>query len=119
MTAPAEHSAATQAPDRSRRALHIILGAYLATAVVVAVQRTVLSRENNFWIFRAAFEHLRSGVDLYAAYPEIHTDLFKYSPTFAFLFGPFAAAPGTVGYALWAGVCAWSVWFGVPIQSKR
>lgn len=96
-----------------RRTLEIILAVYLATAVVVAIQRTVLSRENNFWIFRAAFEHLRSGADLYAAYPELHTDFFKYSPTFAFLFAPFALLPPTVGYALWAGVCAFTVWLGV------
>lgn len=105
------------APDpkaaAQRRTLNIILGVYLATAVIVAIQRTVLSRENNFWIFRAAFEHLRSGADLYAAYPELHTDFFKYSPTFAFLFAPFALLPPTLGYALWAGVCATIVWLGV------
>jgi hypothetical protein len=98
---------------RAARALKILLGVYLATAVLVAVQRTILSRENNFWIFRAAFEHLRTGQDLYAAYPDIHADFFKYSPTFALLFGPFALLPVTVGYALWAVVCALSVWYGV------
>ena len=99
--------------DAQRRTLQIILGVYLTTAIIVAIQRTVLSRENNFWIFRAAFDHLRAGVDMYAAYPELHTDFFKYSPTFAFLFAPFALLPPTVGYALWAGVCALAVWFGV------
>ena len=95
------------------RALRVMLGVYLATAVIVAIQRTVLSRENNFWIFREAFAHLRNGSDLYAAYPDIHTDFFKYSPTFALLFGPFAVMPVTVGYALWAGICAFAVWYGV------
>jgi hypothetical protein len=98
---------------KAARALRIILGVYLATAVLVAVQRTVLSRENNFWIFREAFRHLRTGADLYAAYPEAHADLFKYSPTFALLFAPFALLPPTVGYALWAAACAFAVWFGV------
>jgi hypothetical protein len=100
-------------PTSVTRPLRILLGVYLATAVAVAIQRTILSRENNFWIFRAAFEHLRSGKDLYAAYPEIHTDFFKYSPTFALLFGPFAITPITVGYALWAALCALAVWYGV------
>jgi hypothetical protein len=100
-------------PAAPRRTLRIILGVYLATAVLVAIQRTVLSRENNFWIFRTAFDHLRSGADLYAAYPELHADFFKYSPTFAFLFAPFALLPPTVGYALWAGACAFAVWLGV------
>jgi hypothetical protein len=91
----------------------MLLGVYLATAVLVAIQRTVLSRENNFWIFRAAFEHLRAGQDLYATYPDVHADVFKYSPTFALLFGPFAVLPVTVGYALWAGLCAFLVWWGI------
>jgi hypothetical protein len=99
--------------SRAERALRWIAVLYLATAVLVAVQRTVLSRENNFFIFRAAFEHLRSGADLYAAYPDLHADFFKYSPTFALLFGPFAVFPPTVGFALWAGVCAFAVWLGV------
>jgi len=99
--------------DKSARALRILLGTYLVTAVLVAVQRTVLSRENNFWIFRAAFVHLRSGTDLYAAYPELHTDFFKYSPTFALVFAPFALLPPVVGYALWAALGAMAVWAGV------
>lgn len=99
--------------DTSARALRILLGTYLVTAVLVAVQRTVLSRENNFWIFRAAFVHLRSGVDLYAAYPELHADFYKYSPTFALVFAPFALLPPVVGYALWATLGAMAVWAGV------
>ncbi len=110
MTPP---TAPAPTPAAPRRTLQIILAVYLVTAVLVAIQRTVLSRENNFWIFRAAFDHLRSGADLYAAYPELHADFFKYSPTFAFLFAPFAVLPPTAGYALWAGVCAFVVWLGV------
>lgn len=109
MTSPASSPSST----KDQRALRIILGVYLATAVAVAIQRTMLSRENNFWIFRAAFDHLRSGADLYAAYPDVHADFFKYSPTFALLFGPFAILPVTVGYVLWAAVCAGAVWYGV------
>lgn len=104
----------TQPPAaRDRRALGVLLALYIATAVLVAIQRTVLSRENNFWIFRTAFEHLRAGADLYAAYPEIHSDFFKYSPTFALLFGPFAVLPPTAGYVLWATTCAITVWMGL------
>ncbi|MCC7194905.1 MAG: DUF2029 domain-containing protein [Gemmatimonadaceae bacterium] len=98
---------------RPTTALRITLAAYIATSVAVAIQRTVFSRENNFWIFRAAFAHLREGADLYAAYPEIHSDFFKYSPTFAFLFAPFALLPPVVGYALWASACAFAVWVGI------
>ena len=110
MTRPLSKSARAK---KAVRALRILLGVYLLTAVFVAVQRTLLSRENNFWIFQAAFEHLRSGADLYAAYPEIHADFFKYSPTFALLFAPFALLPTTAGYALWAAACATVVWVSV------
>ncbi len=96
--------------ERNRR---IICALYLVAAVIVAYQRTVLSRENNFVIFRAAFDHLMAGQDLYAAWPALHTDFFKYSPTFAFLFGPFALVPVTAGYALWAATCATAVFAGV------
>ena len=44
---------------------------------------------------RAALLHLMAGQDLYAAYPALHPDFFKYSPTFAFLFAPFAVLPLT------------------------
>jgi hypothetical protein len=94
------------------RALRVALVAYALTAVLVAVQRTILSRENNYWIFTAAFRHLRSGQDLYAAYPDLHSDFFKYSPTFALLFGPFALLPDTLGYAGWALACAGVVYWG-------
>jgi len=100
-------------PASTPRSLQLTLVLYLLSAVLIAVQRTVLSRENNFWIFRTASEHLRSGADLYAAYPGLHADFFKYSPTFAFFFAPFAALPPVVGYALWACTCAFAVWAGV------
>ena len=95
---------------RARRCLLVL---YLASAVGVAVQRSFYSTENNFLIFRAAFVHLTSGQDLYAAYPALHADFFKYSPTFALLFAPFALLPLVPGYILWAVACASAVFFGI------
>jgi hypothetical protein len=90
----------------------VLLVIYGVAALAVAYQRTVLSRENNFVIFRGAFDHLIAGQDLYAAWPALHEDFFKYSPTFAFLFAPFAMLPSTLGYMLWALVCAGAVCWG-------
>ncbi len=90
-----------------------LLVLYLASAVAVGLQRTLLSSENNFLIFRAAFHHLVAGQDLYAAYPGVHADFYKYSPTFAFLFAPFALLPLVPGYVLWAATCAYAVYAGV------
>jgi hypothetical protein len=56
---------------------------------------------NNFLIFRAAFDHLVAGVDLYASHPAEHDDLFKYSPTFALAFGPFSVLPYAPALLAW------------------
>lgn len=55
----------------------------------------------NFEIFRTAARHLVSGQDLYAEYPAEHTDRFKYSPTFALLFQPFAWLPWPLALLCW------------------
>ena len=86
---------------------------YLASALAVAVQRTLFSPENNFMILRTASKHLITGQDLYAAYPEIHADFFKYSPTFALLWEPFAAMQPVAGYMLWALACVSALYFGI------
>ncbi len=106
VTAPAEQPA-------SRRALWGMLTLYAVSAIAVAIQRTVASPENNFVIFRTAFAHLMTGQNLYDAYPAIHSDFFKYSPTFAFLFAPFALLPLVPGYVVWALVCSGTVYAGI------
>src|SRR5450432_4041584 len=52
-----------------------------------------------FWIFRASFWHLIRGQNLYAHYG--NHDLFKYSPTAALLFAPFAIPPFALGLLIW------------------
>ena len=56
---------------------------------------------NNYIIFKQSFFHLVEGHDLYTLYPQEHWDLYKYSPTFALLFGAFAELPDFVGLLLW------------------
>ncbi len=101
-------------PPAAIRALRWLLALYLATAVAAALQRTLFPPpENNILIFRAAFRHLIAGQNLYAAYPAMYTDYFKYSPTFALLFAPFALLPLVPGYVLWALVSAGAVFAGL------
>ena len=59
------------------------------------------AQSNNYQIFRESFVHLVQGTNLYAQYPLTQFDLFKYSPTFALLFAPFAILPYSVGLLLW------------------
>ncbi|MEA3246724.1 MAG: glycosyltransferase family 87 protein, partial [Gemmatimonadota bacterium] len=90
----------------SRHAQRLIFGLYLVLAVVATVQRGVLTdRHATFPIFRQSFVHLSAGADLYATYPAEQgtedRDRFKYSPTAALFFAPFALLPLLAGLALW------------------
>lgn len=69
----------------------------MASATQICVDR----RCNNFLIFRSAFEHLLAGRDMYVLYPAEHADLYKYSPTFALFFAPFARLPFDVALLGW------------------
>jgi Glycosyltransferase family 87 len=73
---------------------------------------------NNFIIYRTASGNLLAGRDLYLAYPARHFDLFKYSPTFALIFLPFAALPMLPALLLWNVFCtalfAWAVAAAIP-----
>lgn len=99
-------------PGRIRSiAPRALAGLWIAAVIVVSVQATA-QHNNNFEIFRTAWLDLLAGRDLYAPSPR-HTDLFKYTPSFALLFAPFAVVPFGVGVFLWnaanAGALYWSL----------
>ena len=80
---------------------------YVATAGLVTLQRGVAdSPHTTFRIFRQSFWHLLAGRNLYAAYPAEQgaapADLFKYSPTAALLYAPFAIPPYGVALFAWS-----------------
>ena len=80
-----------------------LLAIYIVTIIVVAIGKAYGHRgpDNNFLIFRWSFLNLASGHDMYAAQPQHHADLYKYSPSFALLFAPFALIPFSISLALW------------------
>jgi hypothetical protein len=109
------------------RLRRLLLALYLATAAADAAgkalaanpafNRAVMQRvrgtsademreaarpSGNFEIFRLASRHLVKDTDLYALYPEEHSDRFKYSPTFALLFAPFAWLWWPLALFLWS-----------------
>jgi hypothetical protein len=111
------------APDRTR-AIALFIAVLWAGAVVAAtVQQGLLHQNNNFLIFRAASVHLLHGQDLYTAYPALHFDFYKYSPTFALLFLPFALPPLWLGMLLWNTLNAGSLYFAMgtvlPLRSAN
>ena len=85
----------------SRRAELLVAALWMLAVVAASVQQSVLHQNNNFLIFRAAALHLLHGQDLYAAYPSLHFDFYKYSPTFALLFLPLAVLPIALAMLLW------------------
>ena len=84
-------------------------------AVGASVHRYILGPEHygNYLIFKNSFYHLLSGKDLYAFYPELHIDLFKYSPTFAALFSPFTFLPDYIGLVGWNLLNAMALFFAI------
>ncbi len=67
------------------------------------------TRYNNYIIFKQSFFHLIQNKDLFILYPQEHWDLYKYSPSFALLFAPFALMPDLVGLMLWNAVNAFAI----------
>lgn len=76
---------------------------YAATGLMVfalTAQRSFFPHLHwTFLIFHASFWHLIHQQNLYISYA--HQDLFKYSPTAALLFAPFAVPPFALGLLLW------------------
>lgn len=74
---------------------------------------------NNYVIFKQSFFHLIHHQSLYVLYPHEHWDLFKYSPTFALLFGAWAMLPDAVGLLLWNVLNALVWWKGIRVWQQN
>ncbi len=86
---------------------------WIVAVIAATAQQGLAHQNNNYLIFRAASLHLVHGQDLYAAYPALHFDFFKYSPTFALLFLPFALLPFALSMLLWNALNAGALWIGI------
>jgi hypothetical protein len=100
-----------------RRALYAL---YAITVLFVTWQRGFSTHPHwTFPVFRASFHHLVRGQDLYAQWAE--HDKFKYSPTVALLFAPFAIPPFALGLFLWdafnAAMLCWAVTRLLPARA--
>ena len=87
-----------------------ILAVFVVAAVVVTIQRGVYQFPNDYAIFRAAFWNLIGHQNIYVLRLDEARDYFKYSPTFALLFAPFAILPFVAGLMLWNVVNAIAMW---------
>ncbi|GGB92880.1 hypothetical protein GCM10011325_20410 [Dyadobacter sediminis] len=79
---------------------------------------------NNYIIFKQSFFHLLENKDLYAPFIEEQGDLYKYSPSFALIFGILSILPDVLGLSLWnilnAAVLLYSVYYlpRIDIRTK-
>jgi hypothetical protein len=106
--------------DGSNRRLELFVALLWIVAVVAAtMQQGVAHENNNFRIFRAASLNLLHGRDLYAAYPALHFDFYKYSPTFALLFLPFAVPPFWLAMLLWNALNAGALYIAMGMVLPR
>jgi hypothetical protein len=91
----------------------VVTGLYILLCLFTGLQSFLLPEKffeltgytfpdyNNYLIFRQSFFHLIRHQDLYLAYPAEHFDHFKYTPTFALLFGAIAWMPDVTGLPVW------------------
>lgn len=106
--------------SRPARRLEILVAVLWLGAVLAAtVQQGLAHQNNNFLIFRSAALHLIHGKDLYAAYPTEHFDFYKYSPTFALLFLPFALPPFALAMMLWNALNAGALYIAIGMVLPR
>jgi hypothetical protein len=104
---------------RARRLEIFVAVLWIAAVVAATIQQGVTHQNNNFLLFRAASLHLMHGQDLYAAYPAEHFDNYKYSPTFALLFLPFALPPLVPAMLLWNAINAGVLYFALGAVLPR
>ena len=103
----------------NRRAELFVAALWVIAVVAATVQQGVSHQNNNFLIFRAASLHVLHGQDLYAAYPALHFDFYKYSPSFALLFLPFAVLPFAFSMLLWNALNAGVLWIAMGTVLPR
>ena len=89
-----------------------ILAAVWLLAVIVVSMQAAVHHTNNFETFRTSWFNLIEGHDLYGP-SERHLDFFKYSPTFALLFAPFAVLPFWLGVLLWNALNAGALYYAM------
>ncbi|WP_460973293.1 glycosyltransferase family 87 protein [Spirosoma migulaei] len=80
-----------------------LLGLFVFLFCLVAVQNYLLGfgNYNNYLMFAKPFHNLLINKSIYGLHPNLYDDNYKYSPTFAWLMGPFYYLPTLLGMILW------------------
>lgn len=90
-------------------------GFVIVILTVVAAQKYALGQINNYLMFAKPFHNLLINKTIYGLHPDLFEDNYKYSPTFAWLMGPFYYLPNWLGVILWnllnAVVLVAGIWY--------
>lgn len=81
--------------------LFITIQNFLNVPSIVGAPNTEMTSYGNYQIFKNSFLHLINHKNLYQYFKNEHTDLYKYSPTFALLMFPMALLPDLLGLFVW------------------
>jgi hypothetical protein len=86
---------------------------YFGGTKVYAGDAHLYTEFNNYIIFKNSFFHLLNNQNLYAHYPNEQWDLYKYSPSFAFLYVVFALLPNFFGLFFWNFLNCFILFFAI------
>ncbi len=110
--------------------IQVMAAIWLLISLGAAIQQISLSttqdpdnhkfytKYNNYVIFEQSHHHLLEGKNLYVGYEDEYCDLYKYSPTFALLFGFFSYLHAGPGLVLWNMLNAMLLLLAVVILPK-
>lgn len=93
----------------------LLAGVYIACGLLAGSVSFALGQSKNLEVFRHASRALLAGRDLYDG---SSVDWFKYSPTFALLFLPFAVMPAWLAAPLWGALNFGASFIGIDAASR-
>jgi hypothetical protein len=90
------------APKQAAHLMRLAIGLWIALAVAVCVKSWVQQGGHSVYpVYAWGSRHWWADQPLHALYREMGLDIYRYSPTFAIVFTPFALLPDWLGASLW------------------
>jgi hypothetical protein len=102
------------------RRLRFATGLWIGLAVALCVKAAIDSGEHSVYpIYAWGSRHWWADQPLHALYAELNIDIYRYSPTFAVLFTPFALLPDWLGASLWGILLVGATFFGMRLMARE
>ncbi len=102
------------------RRLRLATGLWIGLAVAMCVKAGVEGGHHLVYpVYAWGSRHWWADQPLHAFYAELDLDIYRYSPTFAVLFTPFAMLPDWLGASLWGVVIVATTFFGMRLMVRK